>query len=504
MIEKLKSYYAQYPLNTIVIAGLLFRLLAVIFAKGFAMHDDHFLIVEISQSWVDGFDSGGWLPKKGRTDIVPSGHSLFYTGLHYCFFYALKAIGIIDPQLKMYLVRFLHALWSLLIIILSFKITKRLSNKTNAAIVGWILALLWCIPFLSVRNLVEVVCIPPLLYSTWLYVKKPNRTLLSFIGIGFIMAISFSVRFQTILFAGGFGLTLLFKKQLKESIAFGLGYVLCVTLIQGGIDYFVWGKPFVEFMEYVNYNIANEETYVTMPWYQYFIVLGGILVPPISLFLLFGYFKEFKRLLIIFLPSFLFFAFHSYFANKQERFIFPVVPFVIIGGVIGWQAFIQQSSFWQKRTSLLRGCYMFAIIINLLVLPIITTAYSKRNRVESMYYLSQKKDLKRVIIEDSNNDYFAQPPQFYLQNWVPAYPIDGAHPARTIRNEIQKTDTAIWPNYIVFVNAENIVQRIDTVRKYFPKITYETKIDPSFIDKVVHWLNPINDNQTSFIYKIEY
>ena len=60
--QSLKQYYNSNPLAAILIAGAFFRLLAVLFAKGFGWIDDQFLIVEIAQSWVDGTDYYKWLP----------------------------------------------------------------------------------------------------------------------------------------------------------------------------------------------------------------------------------------------------------------------------------------------------------------------------------------------------------------------------------------------------------------------------------------------------------
>ena len=59
------------------------------------------------------------------------------------------------------------------------------------------------------------------------------------------------------------------------------------------------------------------------------------------------------------------------------------------------------------------------------------------------------------------------------------------------------------PNYVLFVQTENINARVDTLRKRFPTLTYEATIDASLLDKTLHWLNPLNDNQTAYIYKIK-
>ena len=46
----------------IIFSAIAIRLIAVIFSQGYGMHDDHFLIIEASSSWVAGYDYNNWLP----------------------------------------------------------------------------------------------------------------------------------------------------------------------------------------------------------------------------------------------------------------------------------------------------------------------------------------------------------------------------------------------------------------------------------------------------------
>jgi len=59
------------------------------------------------------------------------------------------------------------------------------------------------------------------------------------------------------------------------------------------------------------------------------------------------------------------------------------------------------------------------------------------------------------------------------------------------------------PHYVIFLQAENIDARVDSLRKRFPALKYKATIEPSFIDKTMHWLNPVNDNQTTYVYKLD-
>jgi hypothetical protein len=171
MKSVISQYYLKNPLICILVVGLFFRLLAAIFSEGYAFQDDHFLIIEVAQQWLDKSPSE-LLPQLGAK--VPSGHSFFYPGLHYYFFSFLHSLGIDNPNIKMLLVRILHAFYSMSIVLLGYKITLLISNKKNAETVGWILAIFWIFPLLSVRNLIEYVCIPPLMLATYFILKYPN------------------------------------------------------------------------------------------------------------------------------------------------------------------------------------------------------------------------------------------------------------------------------------------------------------------------------------------
>ena len=97
----MKKYYQENPLNAILIIAFMVRLVAVIFSQGYGMSDDHFLIVEVAQSWLDGRDDSQWLPGPTNPNAAATGHVLLYTGIHYYIFKILAFIGITEPNTKM-------------------------------------------------------------------------------------------------------------------------------------------------------------------------------------------------------------------------------------------------------------------------------------------------------------------------------------------------------------------------------------------------------------------
>ncbi len=500
-MDTIKKTWNERPLSLILILAIFFRLLAVFFSKGFGMHDDHFLVIEASQSWVDGYDYNNWLP--GSThDASPSGHSFFYVGFHYLFLYLLKWAGIVDPQVKMLLVRLIHAVYSLITIVLGYKITLRIHNIRSARLVGLLLAIYWLMPFLSVRNLVEVVCVPPMLYATWLILKNEDNKhkLQHFFWAGFFLGLAFSIRYQTLIFTGGVGLVLLIQQKWKGTFLTAAGTLVSIFLVQGIVDFFIWGYPFAELQEYVSYNLENAYEYNVIAWYSYFLLILGLLLPPVSFFIFFGFLRRWRKNLLLFLPSALFLIFHSAFPNKQERFILPIIPFIIILGVVGWFSFYEKSQFWQQHKKMHLAAWAFFWVLNLIMLPVVSTMYSKKARAESMTYLSKYKNIDFILSENSNKDDTKMIPKFYLGEWVRDHKITKKIPIEWhVDNMTLSGEGAA--SFVLFFEEDKIKSRVEELKKVMPGLVFEKRIEPGFVDRVMHWMNPVNANNVIYIYR---
>ena len=501
-IQEIKTYYNEHPLRVIIFAGVLFRLIAAIFSKGYGWHDDQFLIVEVAQSWVSGVDYYGWLPD-AIGNGTPKGFSFFYVGLHYLLFSSLEFLGISDPNAKMLIVRILHGAWSMLIIYYGYLITKKLGSKKDAILVGWLLALFWIFPMISVRNLVEFVCIPPLMYGLWVIVSSNDKTKLSrWLWAGIVLGIAFNIRFQTGLIIGAMGIVILFRKQIKETFTLGIGVLLSIIVFQGGIDYLVWKEPFLQLIHYVTYNSdgSNISGYPQGPWYAYILFLLGVLIPPVSVFILTGFFKEWKRLAIIFVPVLLFLIFHSYYPNKQERFVITIIPMLFIIGVIGWNQIITRSSA-AKFITFSKGSWVFFWIVNIILLIPISMMYSKKARVESMLYLNEYENINNFMIEDVNHNVLRFPPQYYLGEFYEYHVYNKSTVFKEFRDDRLSDSSKMIPGFILFYQPDSIESRVERIKRIYPNLEYETTIEPGTMDRVLHWLNPINANQKIYIYR---
>lgn len=490
----------QRPLFWLTVIALVPRILAAFFSGGYFAHDDHFLMIEAAQSWADGHDYNNWLPWNQQGDPRPTGHVMLYPGLHYLLFKACSLAGLNDPSAKMVLVRLLHALWSLVTVRVGYRIALRLSNPGTAWNIGLLLALYGFMPFLSVRNLVEVVAIPPLMLCGWLLVRRegaPSNTDAWLAGL--CAGLAMDLRFQTIFFCFGTGLALLLSRNLRGAVLFVLGMLVPLLLVNAVVDLVIWGRPFAEMTEYVQYNMANSTTYFDQPWYNYLLVLAGVFIPPFSLAVLFGFFRR-PRPLLLWLPVFNFLFFHSLFPNKQERFILTIVPLVLVLGGTAWEAFRARSQWWRGHRGLWKGVMAWTWGVNLLLLVTLTFSYSKHERVEAMLMM-RNLAVRGIIVEDTALQDPPMFPRFYWGNWdAPLrYLTDPATDIRAWADEVPAERRA---DVVLFLGEEELPERVARMGAALGPMRLVGQAQPGLLDRVVHWLNPVNRNAVITIYAI--
>jgi len=496
ILQRLKDFWQKHPLLSILIIAAVPRIIAALFAKGYGMHDDHFGPIE--QPFMILNDFNVWL-HRGE----PHAHSIVYPSIHYFLFKLLDFLGLNDPQGKMYVVRFFHAAYSMLTVYFGYKITEKISDEQAAKKAGLILALLWIFPFMSVRNLIEMACIPPIMAGFWFLLKnEEQKNNLLFAGL--LFGLAFVFRYQAMIIPGTIGIILLFKKDFKGTILLVSGFFLTALFIQGTADILAWGYPFASFITYLSYNASHSEDYTSGPMYNYLVLIIGILIPPTGLLLIWGFIKTWKKQMIVFLPVLLFFLFHSYFPNKQERFILPIIPMVVILSIVGLEGFIRNSPFWQKQKILLKSFWVWFWVVNSILLVIFSLTYSKKTRCESLYYLSHKQDISGIFLAGGKLGTI-QPPLFYLNKYgTPVYPIKSTDTLSKFAEPFMIGKLTI-PDFIIFFGNEDLGRRVMDFQKVFDKkLLLEKEIEPSIVDNLLYYLNPkFNVNQAAFIFKIE-
>lgn len=94
------------PLVLVIIVAILTPLFAVVFFRGFGMHDDPFLLIEAAQAWLYSTIISRNPRVAGQT-LILDGQSLFYAGFHYLFgpgasISILAPMGLVDFLIRGY------------------------------------------------------------------------------------------------------------------------------------------------------------------------------------------------------------------------------------------------------------------------------------------------------------------------------------------------------------------------------------------------------------------
>ena len=143
-----------------------------------------------------------------------------------------------------------------------------------------------------------------------------------------------------------------------------IGYVVAVGITQTLVDLVIYHKPFVaitrffgDYCNYFNYVFGLE---FNIKIVGLFLLL--ILVPPMSVMLIFGFFRVFRKYILLVLPTLITLV-YSIFILDDIEILLLTVPTYVIAGYVGWKEFHKNSAFWTKNKWLLLTCYgIFAVL----------------------------------------------------------------------------------------------------------------------------------------------
>lgn len=472
-------------LAIVLAIAVLLRLVAVVYSQGYMASDDHHETIKVAWQW---HTIGKFLDDDGKLiwgDI--SGDDIMRSPLYNFFVYSLLKLGsflgmeYLDQM--MYLQRIFHALLSLILVVFVYKYLKEEADENTALIGSLMMSAFFIMPFLSVRNLIEMVsaqAMLPSLYYAHIGIKRGNRDYL--ILSGFLAGLAWMIRPQTLLAVLPVIPILWFSvKSFKKSLFFitGLGMVV---IFSGFLDLITVGRFLGTTMKYLS---ANMETHPWLPgpWYNYILLFLGIFIFPFSL-LFFG--SIFQRKLIS-KNKFMFWGFvtfifvHSLYHSKEERFMIPIIPLAIILGCLGLYYLYRKHGWYFRMLALRKGLWISFGAVNLILLIPFTINYSHKGRIEPLVYLSRQSDVHGIIFDCTERN-FLIPYQYLGKNPSPYAKINRF----TQLDGLHMED----PNYIVIFADENYQAHIDSLKNHFLRLDPKSHSSPSIVDYILHVLNP--------------
>lgn len=497
----MKKFIKEHPLIFVIIIAVLVRVPAVIWSTGYIHSDDHFQTVHIANDWAHGglWGTDGHLRWDNRssdqiTRFPP------YTLFLYSIIKLYHSVGYTSLNTIMYGIRAVHSAISLLPVIAAFLIARFVTGKNSWAVISGIaIAINFSFPFLGVRNLLEVVggniwAISILLLYRYQWHEK-NKWDLYFAGI--IAGLAWMIRFQIVfaVFPIPFILWYIYK-NIRPAIQYSIG-VAIMLVIAGFVDYFLMGI-FASSTIALLSNLTNSPMYNTIPL-MYPLELLLFLFPPVSFLAYYLIFRPsfYKKHLLLFLSSFSFIFFHMILKNQQERFIFPVIPVIIILFILAiWDKYTRDGYIIRPQ-KVFRWLVISSVIINLALLAFLTHSPGHYGLVKTMTWIENNNSSKPIMIVKPD-----------LKKFIP-FGYAGIKSSQiTLINtwdELNslKNQSKDWGYYILYPNKEiDLDSYLDSVTSLYGPVKLDKTIEPSAYDNLLHNLNPKhNPSYKTCIYK---
>jgi len=117
-----------------------------------------------------------------------------------------------------------------------------------------------------------------------------------------------------------------------------------------------------------------------------------------------------------------------------------------------------------------------------------------------MMYLSNYENVGTIMYNSYRAYSNVMCPRSYLGQWVMEQSITSDLPVEELKDYVLN-DSTYQPRFILFFEEVDLDKRIAETKEFFPDIVFEKKFNPGLIDRVVHWLNPINANETITLYR---
>lgn len=342
-------------------------------------------------------------------------------------------------------------------------------------------------------------CQVPLLAAYWWWQRgetggsiRDRASAIAGLASGAALGVALILRFPLIgLVAAFVVIALLQPRRIETKLAFLAG-LLVVVVLQGYSNALINHEWWYSFkarlgpMLHPQRMALESEGYPSSPPWHYVLTLLAALIPPASVLLLAAAAKGgiSRRYLLPGAGVLAFLLSHSLIANKQERFLLPILPilFVLVVAGLPWLAS------WLRRWYRAMWWYFWAV--NGALLLVLTFSFSKKDRVAPLVYVYRRHDATGVLVAQYNQTFT-----------VPEYYLGQPRPVLVVSTERGVVDTALKINYVVLYSDTPDSDRAALAEALGRPLTLLTVITPSLSDRIAHAINPRhNKARTAAIY----
>jgi len=423
---------------------------------------------------------------------VTYARSALFPGIIAAIMTVTRGIGIHDPGVEMLLVRLAQAAYSLLVVYFVYRLLERSLGRESAMLGGLLAAAFFAMPVTAVHQLEESVSQVPLLAACWWWQRTEDSWHWA-AAAGSALGGALMLRFPLIGFVAVFVvMALLQRVTLQRKLAF-LGGLALVIVLQGSSNVLInhqWGYSFIHRlgpMLHPQQMALEAEGYPSSPPWHYVLTLLAALIPPVSILLLAAAIRggASRRFSLIGVATLAFLVSHSIVANKQERFLLPILPLLLILVVAGlpWLA--------ARIAPVYHGMWWYFWIVNGALLLVLTLSFAKKDRVAPLLFVYHRHDATGVLVAQYNQTFGV--PEYYLGQPRPALVVAERE------QEVQVTGVPI--NYVILYSDTPEADRVFLGEALHRNLTLLTTITPSLADRLAHAINPRhNKAHTALVY----
>lgn len=476
----------------LVLATLL-RVTAAIFSKGFFAVDDHFVLVDAAERLLHG---SGLEPAHMRSVLYPGVVGLLMRGA--------AVIDAPSPATLMLIVRLAQAIYSLLAVVLVYRILERRAGPRPAFVGGLLAAAYFVLPVTSVHQFEEVVCQVPLLASCWwvLRAHEARRGGVFALPAGMALGVALVLRFPLITFVVPFAVIVLaWELRDRRGVLFAAGFAL-VLIAQAFSNLVVnheWGYSFRAYYGQLFHwplqILAPQGSYPRGTWWTYLAVLVAAFVPPFSLVLLVAAARGGKQWPLVGVPTLTFLVALGVIANRQERFVLPVLPLILVLAVLGLEE-VRRSFAARRWTPAYRALWIWFWVVNVPLAVGLGFEYGKRDRVAPLVYVEARHDATGVVVAQYTTPFFV--PSFYL-GW-PRPPLYVLEDRRQLAQDARAIRAAMpHPNYLILYSDSLAADEALLASSLGVRLRREAVVQPSIGDELAHLVNPLRNNSSAAV-----
>ncbi|MBM4165571.1 MAG: hypothetical protein FJ218_01385 [Ignavibacteria bacterium] len=496
----IKIYFLKHPLRFLLLIGFVVRIIAAIFSKGFLTLDDHFNLVVDADMLARGIQ----LPLDYKDSVLyPWSVSLIMSGMRF--------LGNTSPDTEMLVIRLSQAVFSTLGIFFVYRILQKIDGEESANLGGLLYATYFLLPITSVHQFEESVCQVPLLASLWLSVKKTEQQKemekWNAVLAGIFLGIALIIRFPLLSFVLPFLILNFSLAEYRKNTFYMLFGLMFIVLLQSAINMYINGEFGYSFQR--NYGflftqgqelVKSASGYPSGPPWRYGETILAIFLPPFSFLVLIACFKAGKKHLWLSIPTLFFFVAHSLIANKQERFLLPIIPFIIILSAIGFSNVKEWFEKTNARWKTYKALWLYFLVLNTILLCVSLFVYGKKDRVEPLSFIQRQQNVTGVIV--AQYSYQFPVPTYYFGK--PSPPVIVFEHTSNVQNDAkQLSHFPFFPNYVVLYS-DSVVRDSKLLEAALDiSLVHQTTVLPSIGDLLAHNINPKhNKANTAYVFYV--